>query len=79
MSGLHGAIKEHYERQKPKYVPIERKALDTREVAELLGVSKFLIYRLVREKQIPFVRIGTRLIYRKNSIEKWLNELEYTP
>ncbi|WP_192715210.1 helix-turn-helix domain-containing protein [Paenibacillus sp. OAE614] len=42
------------------------------ELSELLGVSPDSIYTMVREKQIPFLRIRRRIIFHKETIEEWL-------
>ncbi|MCF6409010.1 helix-turn-helix domain-containing protein [Alkalihalobacillus sp. EGI L200015] len=48
------------------------------EVAEYLGVSKDLVYQLVREKEIPHVRLSKRvLIFDRHSIDDWISDQEY--
>lgn len=79
MPGLEQTIKEHYESKKPKYAPIERTTLSVKEIATYLDLSTDFIYKLVRKKQIPFVKIGSRILFKKESVQKWLNEIEYTP
>lgn len=51
---------------------MDRTTLTVKEVADYIGVSKDLVYKLVREKEIPAVRIGRRLVFRMESIEKWM-------
>ncbi|NGM83950.1 helix-turn-helix domain-containing protein [Paenibacillus sp. 7124] len=43
------------------------------ELAEYLKVSTDSIYTMVREKQIPHVRVRKRIIFPMNMIEEWLN------
>lgn len=69
-------INRKYEAQKPEYSPIERTTLTANEVAEYLGVSRDLVYKLVRENKIVHVKIGSRILFRKASIDQWLEELE---
>lgn len=47
--------------------------LSVREVAELIGVSQTTIYTMVREGQIPHVRVRGRIIFHRETIEKWLS------
>ncbi|WP_421535590.1 helix-turn-helix domain-containing protein [Priestia sp. D3YE.R1] len=46
--------------------------LTVKEAAECIGVSKDLIYKMVQEKRIPCLRIGKRLLFRRESIEEWM-------
>lgn len=58
----------------------ERNTMTVAEAARYVGVSKDLIYKMVREGGIPFVRIGKRrILFRKDSIDKWLcsQEISY--
>ncbi len=72
------AIKEHYEK-KPSYAPIERTTLTVKEVAIYLDLSTDFIYKLVRQKQIPFIKVGSRILFKRVSIERWLSQIEYVP
>nr|WP_100012435.1 helix-turn-helix domain-containing protein [Lentibacillus sediminis] len=55
---------------------MERKTMTVEETAGYLGVSKDLIYKLVRKKQIPNIKIGGRIMFKKESIDRWLSEIE---
>lgn len=55
---------------------IKRTTLTVEETATMLGISKDLIYTLVRESAIPHVRIGSRILFNAQSIQNWLNEEE---
>lgn len=47
---------------------------DIRELASHLNVSVILIRKLIRAHQIPYVRIGAKLLFEKEEIDKWLKE-----
>ncbi|MFD1708914.1 helix-turn-helix domain-containing protein [Siminovitchia sediminis] len=79
MPNLKEAIKQHYKSQKPAYAPIQRTTLTVKEVSAYLDISTDFVYKLVREKQIPHVKIGSRILFKKTSIERWLNEIEFSP
>ncbi|HDR7911768.1 DNA-binding protein [Bacillus cereus] len=51
---------------------MNRQTLNVQEIANYIGVSRDLIYKMVRTNEIPFIRIGKRLLFRKESIDKWL-------
>jgi excisionase family DNA binding protein len=43
------------------------------ELSDYLGVSTDSIYTMVREKQIPFVRIRRRILFYRDAINSWIN------
>lgn len=53
---------------------IERTTLNTNEMAEYLGVSVDMIYKMARERSIPHFRIGSRILFKKNAIENWISD-----
>jgi excisionase family DNA binding protein len=55
---------------------IERTTLTVKEIAVYLDLSVDFIYKLAREKEIPHIRIGARIMFKKDSIDNWLSELE---
>ena len=50
---------------------IER-MLKTREVAEILGLSKQTVTKMARKKVLPAYRIGGEWRFRKEEVDKWL-------
>ncbi|OAB26465.1 DNA-binding protein [Paenibacillus macquariensis subsp. defensor] len=42
------------------------------ELSENIGVSTDSIYAMVRENQIPYIRVRRRILFHKEMIEKWL-------
>jgi len=48
------------------------KLLDAFQVAELLAVSPKHIYRLAREGLLPCVRVGRRIRFDKEQIDRWV-------
>jgi len=49
-------------------------ALSVQEAAELLGISKGMLYKMIREKQIPAVHAGRRVILSKQALLEWLKK-----
>ncbi|MEK3695484.1 helix-turn-helix domain-containing protein [Paenibacillus sp. FSL R10-2199] len=43
------------------------------ELSDYLGVSTDCIYTMVRENQIPFVRVRRRILFYKDSINSWIH------
>lgn len=53
-----------------------RTTLTVAEVSKMIGVSPDSIYAMVREKQIPHLRIRTRILFREDAILNWMKQLE---
>ena len=65
--------------RKPKVarvVPEEKQLLDASEVAQIIGFSRWMVYRFARERRIPSIRVGNSVRFRRESIERWLDDLE---
>jgi len=50
--------------------------MSVQEVAEILGVSQATIYQMVRERSIPFLKIRSKIMFNKQTIEKWIISIE---
>lgn len=48
-------------------------ALNVSEVAELLGVSRPVVYQLMRRKDFPVFKIGSRTVVPRLALEEWAN------
>lgn len=46
--------------------------LDIKEAGELIGVSTTTMYTLVRENQIPYKKVRSRILFNRDQIEAWL-------
>ena len=55
---------------------VTRTTLTMKETAEYLGVSYWLVTQLVRRKQIPCSRVGGKVLFRKEALDRYLNEKE---
>jgi|GEM_PF-1681184 len=54
----------------------QRETITAPEAAEVLGLSPWSIYDLVRRRQLPHIRIGRRVLFRRESILQWLEAHE---
>lgn len=59
-----------------KPLAVSRTTLTTDEVAAYLGISRGLVYTLVREKRIPSIKIGRRILFKIDSINRWITQQE---
>jgi excisionase family DNA binding protein len=48
--------------------------LTVHEVAEYLRLSETKVYRLVKERRLPAVRIGKAWRFRKDLLDNWLSQ-----
>lgn len=50
--------------------------LTAREACEYLRISKWTLYRLIRSGQIKTMKIGSRRLVRRQSLETYMDERE---
>jgi excisionase family DNA binding protein len=53
---------------------VEREGYTTKELAYLLNISKATIYRLVKAGKLHPILFGTKLIFLKDDIERFIKE-----
>jgi excisionase family DNA binding protein len=46
--------------------------LTTKEVARYLRVNQYTVYRLVSQKKLPAMKIGSQWRFKRSILEKWL-------
>lgn len=51
---------------------IERKTMTAKECSIYLGISIDLTYILARERSIPHFKIGSRVLFKKEALDKWI-------
>ena len=55
---------------------MENSLISLKELAKYIGVSKATIYRYVKRKKIPAIKIGRLWKFRTERIDAWLNMQE---
>lgn len=55
---------------------MERKTLTAQEAADYIGIHKETIYIMARKKEIPHIRIRRRVFFSKDSLDRWMQNLE---
>ena len=53
--------------------------MTVREVSELLRISVATVYRLVENRQMPYLKVGGQVRFRKLSIDAWARQREKAP
>jgi excisionase family DNA binding protein len=51
-----------------------KKTMNIKEVADYLGISRSLAYKLANEGVIPVIRLGTRWIVPKQKLDEFLEK-----
>ena len=52
--------------------------LGVKDIAEYLNCSESKIRNMVRDKEIPYFRIGNKLNFNKEAINNWIHNQEIT-
>lgn len=55
---------------------MEQKTLSPKEAAEYIGIHVETLYKMVRQKEVPHIRIRRRIFFSRETIDKWMRELE---
>lgn len=50
--------------------------LNAKAAAKFIGISYWLLLDLVRRKEIPSIKAGNKLLFRLESIERWMTNSE---
>lgn len=50
--------------------------LTVKEAAVYIGASEYKVYEMVRKKEIPHYRIGSKILFSKVTIDQWLAKQE---
>ena len=48
--------------------------MNIEDVCELLGKSKSALYRTVKYRDMPYIRQGNKLYFKRETINKWLDK-----
>lgn len=55
---------------------IQKATLTSREAAEYLGISYWLLLEMVKRKEINPIRCGGRYLFRQTGLNAWMEEQE---
>lgn len=59
-----------------EFQKVKRITLTMREAADYLGISYWLINQLVKKKQIPYSKVGSKFLFRVKALGEYLCEKE---
>jgi excisionase family DNA binding protein len=49
----------------------DKRFMDIREMSDYLGVSKWLIYKYVKNREMPFIPFGRLVRFDRLAVDKW--------
>ncbi|PYI54493.1 excisionase family DNA-binding protein [Paenibacillus flagellatus] len=50
--------------------------MSVKEAAPYIGASEYKLREMVRQKEIPSYRIGSRILFRKTTLDDWIAQQE---
>ena len=50
----------------------EKKFLDVQELTDYIHMSPSYVYKMVSNKTIPHIKLGTRTLFERNQIDNWV-------
>lgn len=53
---------------------MENRLLSLKELSKYVGVSKATIYRYIKGRKIPAIKVGRLWKFRKEKIDEWLDK-----
>lgn len=53
--------------------------LSVKESSIYLNLAKITVYKFVSSRQIPFIKVGRRVLFRKQDLDKWLEQKSVKP
>ncbi|WP_419885699.1 helix-turn-helix domain-containing protein [Paenibacillus sp. B-A-8] len=58
---------------------VRKVTLTVKEVSEMLGISNAKIYEMVRTKQIPCIKVGSRVVFHEDVLREWMGAAIVAP
>lgn len=58
---------------------MQRCTMTVKETASYIGLHTDTIYDLVRENQIPHIRLGRKILFTKEALDAWIIEQVNSP
>lgn len=50
----------------------EKRFLDVKGLADHIHMSESYVYKMVSNKSIPHIKLGTRTLFERNQIDNWV-------
>jgi excisionase family DNA binding protein len=56
-----------------------KRLLTVAEVAKLLCISNYTLYTYTYQSKIPYIKVGSRTLFREKEVYDWIEEREIRP
>lgn len=56
-----------------------KRFLDVKEASEHLGLAESTIYAMVSQRRIPFTKMGRRLKFDRDKLDRWIRDNSVEP
>lgn len=53
--------------------------IDINELSRMTGLSVSSLYKMTAKRQLPMLKIGRRVLFRRGDIDRWLECFELNP
>lgn len=53
---------------------MQRVTINVKDAAEYIGVCTDTIYTMVRENQIPHIKVRRRILFRTDALDQWMDQ-----
>ena len=57
----------------------KKRFLDVKEASEYLGLAESTLYGMVSERRIPFTKMGRRLKFDRDKLDRWIRDHSVEP
>ena len=71
---IENSVKQAFKGQSAEMQTTERNLLDIDQASEYLKLAKQTVYGFTSKNEIPYIKRGKKLYFRKTELETWLNE-----
>ena len=58
---------------------MEKQILNVREAAEFLGLKVPTLYKYTHGRNIPFIKLGSRVLFKSDELNRWIDEHKVKP
>lgn len=59
---------------KPDAIQMVKEMLNIKELSVIIGLSERTLFRLIKDKKFPKLKVGKRLLFNKDAVMKYMNQ-----
>ena len=58
---------------------MDKKLLDVQQASDMLNLAVPTLYKMTCRKAIPYLKIGSRVLFDEDKLDEWLKSKEISP